>query len=507
MAKKAQFDYDLIVIGSGAAGSTAALGAAKSGKKVALCEAGAFGGESPNWGDIPTKALLHAALLYDEAKRGTRFGLRASTLGYNYPAMLQWRDTVTKRTGAADNRRYYEKAGVDTYTGLAHFLSPNEISVNRTHLTAKNFLIATGSHFAPPDVYGIETIQYKTPRTLLDSLRPPRSLFIVGSDSESLEYAQLMATLGTKVYLSEKSARLLPEADSEVGELMERYLSDTKSISCLTQTQVIGVEKKGLGVRVTYTRGETSRSVQVDDILFMTNRLPSTDLGLENALVDYNPAGIKVNEFLQTSAKHIFAAGDVLGGVILGLQAQGLPAFEAAGGEVVAEALKVVRPALRKARFSGEVRVALQDEPLAPIRAQRVELDVLDMAQALELLGLRYVGSRPAPCRVAWDKPVAKAVVGGRGIHTPSGVALPHETFPMKRLFKRCLSILCGTVILSSGAMAAEPASCQTVRMGVVNWTDVIANATKATGGADTTRTPDPERGYDDVGFRLVREL
>lgn len=314
MAKKTQFDYDLIVIGSGAAGSTAALGAARAGKKVALCEASVFGGESPNWGDMPTKALLHAALLYDEAKRGSRFGLRTSTVGYNYPAMLQWRDTVTKRTGAADNRRYYEKAGVDTYVGLAHFLSPHEISVNRTHLTAKNFLVASGSHFAPPDVYGIETIQYKTPRTLLDSIRPPRSLFIVGSDSEALEYTQLMATLGTKVYLAEKSARLLPEADSEVGELMERYLHETKGVSVLTQTQVIGVEKKGLGVRITYSRGEVTRSVQVDEVMFMTNRLPSTDLGLENAQVDYTPAGIKVNEFLQTSAKHIYAAGDVLGG-------------------------------------------------------------------------------------------------------------------------------------------------------------------------------------------------
>lgn len=314
MGKKSQFDYDLIVIGSGAAGSTAALGVAKAGKKVALCEAGAFGGESPNWGDMPTKALLHAALLYDEAKRGARFGLRSTTLGYNYPAMLQWRDTVTKRTGVADNRRYYEKAGIDTFTGVAHFLSPHEISINRTHITAKNFLIASGSHFAPPDVYGIETIQYKTPRTLLEAIRPPRSLMIIGSDGTALEYAQLMATLGTKVYLVEKSSRLMPDADSEVGELLERYLHETKGISCLTQTQLVSVEKKGLGVRVTYSRGTTTKSVQVDEILFMTNRMPTTDIGLENAVVDYTPAGIKVNEYLQTSAKHIYAAGDVLGG-------------------------------------------------------------------------------------------------------------------------------------------------------------------------------------------------
>lgn len=313
MAKKAAFDYDLIVIGSGAAGSTAALSVAKQGKKVAVCEAGAFGGESPNWGDMPTKALLHAASVYDEARRGGRFGIRSTTLSYNYPAMLQWRDTVTKRTGAADNRRYYEKQDIDTFTGLVHFLSPHEISVNRTHLTAKNFLIATGSHFAPPDVYGIETIQYKTPRTLLESNRLPRSLFIVGSDGDALEYAQLMATLGTKVYVAEKSSRFMPEADSEVGELLERYLRDSKDINCLVQSQVTAVEKRGLSIRVSYTRGTTTRTVQVDDILFMSSRSPNTDLGLENASVDYTPAGIVANDFLQTSAKHIYAAGDVLG--------------------------------------------------------------------------------------------------------------------------------------------------------------------------------------------------
>lgn len=314
MARNASFDYDLIVIGSGAAGSSTALAVAKQGKKVALCEAAAFGGESPNWGDVPTKALMHAATLYDEAKRGARFGLRSSTLGYNYPSMLEWRNTATRRTGAADNRRYYERAGIDTYTGVAHFLSPHEISVNRTHLTARHFLIATGSHFAPPDVYGIETITYRTPRNLLEGNRLPRSLFIVGSDGDALEYAQLMATLGTKVYIAEKSARLMPEADSEVGELFEQYLHANKGVSCLTQTQLVSVEKKGLGVRVSYTRGTTTRAVQVDEVLFMTNRLPSTDLGLENASVAYTPAGIDVNEGLQTSAKHIYAAGDVLGG-------------------------------------------------------------------------------------------------------------------------------------------------------------------------------------------------
>lgn len=310
---KPSFDYDLIVIGSGAAGSTAALAVAKQKKKVALIEAGTFGGESTNWGDVPTKALLHAANLYDEALLGTRFGIRSSMLSYNFPSLMSWKEKAIRRTGAADNRRYYDATGIDTYAGLAHFLSPHEVSVNRKHLTAANFLIATGSHFDVPEIYGIETVKYHTPKTILNRSRVPRSLFVVGSDSAAIEYAQLFAIFGTKVYIAERSARLMPEEDSEVGDLLEKYLHSSKGISCLTQTQVVGVEKKGLGMRVSYTRGNASKSVQVDEILFTGGRSASTDLGLENAHVEYTPAGIEVDEHMRTSAKHIYAAGSVLG--------------------------------------------------------------------------------------------------------------------------------------------------------------------------------------------------
>jgi mercuric reductase len=312
VAQSGQFDYDLIVIGSGAAGSTAALIATKQKKRVALLEAGTFGGESPNWGDVPTKAMLHAANLYEEARLGNRFGIRSSMLGYNYPSILQWKDKVISRTGAADNRQYYEKNGIATFHGVAHFMSPHEISISRKHLTARNFLIATGSHFATPDIYGIDSITYQTPKTILSLPKVPHSIFIVGSSSEAVEYAQLFAILGSKVYIAERSMRLMPEEDAEVGELIEKHLHSTKDISCLTQTQVASVEKRGLGVRVSYARGNAMRSVQVDEILFANNRVASTDLGLENALVNYTAAGITVNDNLQTSSQHIYAAGGAI---------------------------------------------------------------------------------------------------------------------------------------------------------------------------------------------------
>ncbi len=313
MAKKHNFDYDLIVIGSGAGGSAAATIAAREGKKVAIIEADTFGGDSPNFSDVPTKALLHAAQLYDEARHGARFGLRSNTLGYNYPSLRTWKDLAVKRTGAAGNRKFYESQGIDTIAGQAHFLSPHEVSVNRKHITAAHFLVATGSHWVAPDIPGIENVDYLTPRTVLESIRPPKSIYIIGAGTVGTEIAQLLAIFGTKVFLAEIAARILPKEEEEVGELMERLLRETKGVTSLTGTRTVAIVKDGLGYRVTFLRGGSEKSIKVDEVLVATGRTPMLDLGLENASVNYDPTGITVNEHLGTSAHHIYAAGDVLG--------------------------------------------------------------------------------------------------------------------------------------------------------------------------------------------------
>jgi len=310
---KHSFDYDLIVIGSGAGGSAAATIAAREGKRVAIIEEDTFGGDSPNWSDIPTKALLHAARIYDEARHGNRFGLRTSTLGYNYPSIRNWKNLVVERTGAANNRRFYENHGISAYSGKAHFLTPHEITVNRRHLSAAHFLIATGSSWIAPKVQGLGEIEYFTPRTILETLRPPKSLFIIGGGQYGIEIAQLMATFGTKIYIAEQASRLLPHEDKEAGELIERILTEQKGATILTHTRVLSVEKEGLGKRILINRGGVEKHIKADEILVAAGRLPNVDLGLENASVKYTPKGIEVNEHLQTSVKHIYATGDVLG--------------------------------------------------------------------------------------------------------------------------------------------------------------------------------------------------
>jgi pyruvate/2-oxoglutarate dehydrogenase complex dihydrolipoamide dehydrogenase (E3) component len=122
-----------------------------------------------------------------------------------------------------------------------------------------------------------------------------------------------MAIFGTKVYIIEQAGRLLPHHDSEIGVLIERILSEQKGVTTLTHSRVVSVEKDGLSKRVIISRAGTEKSIKVDEILVAAGRAPNVDLGLENAGVKYTAKGIKVNNYLQTNIKQIFAAGEVLG--------------------------------------------------------------------------------------------------------------------------------------------------------------------------------------------------
>ncbi len=312
--KKRKFEFDLIVLGTGAGGSAAANIAAKNGLKVAVVENDLFGGESPNYGEIPVRALSNAVKTIWQAKKSSKMGIRSGGVGLNFPTLMNWKNLVIERTGAHDNKKFYESAGITTFRGNARFVTPNEISVNQKHISASKFLIATGANFEIPNITNLENVKYLTPRTILDIQKPPKSIFIIGGGPEAVEIAQILAILGTKVYISEISARLLPREDEEVGITIENIMVENMNIFVLPQTRVVAVEKDGMGKKVIFQRGGSEKFVRVEEIMVAGNRKPNTDIGLENANVEYSDDGIIVDEHLQTSAKHIFAAGAVLGG-------------------------------------------------------------------------------------------------------------------------------------------------------------------------------------------------
>lgn len=315
MAKQ-KYDFDLIVIGSGAGGSVAAHIAARAGKRVAIVEGESFGGESSNYGCVPTKALLHAANIYDAAKHGGDYGIRSAAIGYNYPSIKAWKDLAVKRTGADNGKRYHESDGITVLEGFAHFINDHEITLNRRHYSSHNFLIATGAQWRIPNIDGISKTGYLTAKTAIDVIRPPKSLFIVGAGIIGCEFAELFSIFGTKVYLADIAPRILTKEDSEVSEVIEDIFTHKRGMQILTSSKVLRVTNEGLMKRVTFQRGGHEQSVKVDEIMVACGKEPSVDIGLENAGVAYSSRGIEVNEYMQTSASHIYAAGDVIGSLM-----------------------------------------------------------------------------------------------------------------------------------------------------------------------------------------------
>lgn len=312
MARK-RYDFDLIIIGSGAGGSIAAGIATREGKRVALIEDDTFGGECPNWGCVPTKALLESARIYHRARTAGEFGIRGTAVGFNYPSIKAWKDTAVRRTGASKTKAFYEKAGATVIHGRAHFIDAQTISVNRRHISSEYFLIASGSHVAVPNVPGLKENGYLTMREAVDLKVPPKQLLVIGGGAVGCEFAQVFATFGSHVTIADISPRLLPREDEEVSGVIEDVFTDDFGTSLLPSSRIIKVEKQGLRKRVTYQRGGHNHTLVVDEILVASGKLANTDFGLENAGVEYSPRAIKTNAHMQTTNPHIYAVGDCAG--------------------------------------------------------------------------------------------------------------------------------------------------------------------------------------------------
>lgn len=311
--RRKKYDFDLIILGSGGAGSVAAYVSLRAGKKVAVVEPEEMGGECPNWGCVPTKALLHAAEVYDAAVNGDVFGIKGSNLKYDYPSIKAWRDLAVHRTGTWEGKKVFEANGIDVISGTARFTSPHEVAVGQRTFTAQKFLIATGTKNFIPPIDGLKDAGYITFKEATNFTRPPKSIFIVGAGPIGCEFAEFFSIFGTKVVLSDITPRLMMKEDIEVGELARKHFEKDRGVKILLDTQVAHVSKHGRSKKVHFKHGGRSLSVEVDEVMIAAGKRPNVDIGLENAGVKYSPRAVDVNRYMQTSAPHIFAAGDVAG--------------------------------------------------------------------------------------------------------------------------------------------------------------------------------------------------
>ncbi len=299
--------YDLVIVGSGSAGLTAARFAAQLGVRVALVEKNRVGGDCTWTGCVPSKALLKVAKVVHEVRSAAQYGIYTSRPTVD---MRQVREYVRRAIAAIYQHEAPEQLaqqGIDVVFGAARFLDAHTIQAGERTLSARKSIIATGAHPHIPGIPGLGDTPFLTYMQIFDNDELPERLIVIGAGPIGAEMAQAYQRLGSQVTLVD--AGLLPRDEPEVAEVVGRVFARE------------GIEfVQGLVTTVRESKDEIVVNVQDqgyrgDMLLMAVGRAPAVGgLELEKAGVGYSSKGIEVDDRLRTNVKHIFAAGDCLGG-------------------------------------------------------------------------------------------------------------------------------------------------------------------------------------------------
>ena len=309
--------FDLIVIGGGPAGYSAAMTASKLGLSTLLAEGGNnLGGTCLNRGCIPTKALLHSSGLVRQFKSASEFGVDASA-SINEDKFFSYRDeTVNALVSGLELS--VKASGVEVVKGMASLVSFEgivEVEVGGTVYKAKDVLIATGTKPALPPIEGIDSDVVITSNDVLEGKELPESLIIVGGGVIGCEFASLYTDLGRKVTIIEALPRILASIDKDLARNLQMILKN-RGAEIFSGAMVNKIVKNGSGAEVTFTAGGSEQTVCADKVLIATGRRTVIPEGLSEKL-EINNGRIATDENGRTSMEHIYAAGDVANGIQL----------------------------------------------------------------------------------------------------------------------------------------------------------------------------------------------
>ena len=286
---------DLCVIGAGSGGLSIAAGAVQMGASVILIEQSRMGGECLNTGCVPSKALLAAAA------RGDDFAAA-------YDHMRQ----VIAAIEPHDSAERFRGLGAHVVFGKAQFVARRFLEVGDTSVTARRFIVATGSAPVIPSIPGLDSVPYFTNETLFDSAPEPRHLLVLGGGPVGVEMAQAYRRLGAEVTLVE-GKRLLRRDDPELVAIVRAQLIED-GVTIHEETPVTAVQADDAGVALTCGSGDASVRLSGSHLLVAAGRRPKIDgLGLEDAGVALNDGVPLIDARLRTTNKRIFAIGDVVG--------------------------------------------------------------------------------------------------------------------------------------------------------------------------------------------------
>jgi mercuric reductase len=304
--------YDLAIIGSGGAAFAAAIAARDAGAAVVMAERGTLGGTCVNIGCVPSKTLLRAGEVYHLAAHHPFAGVATSAGAVDMAALVGQKDELVADLRQHKYADLIEEYGWDLVRGEAAFADAHTLQAGGRRIAASAFLVATGARPAVPDIPGLRGAGYLTSTTALALDHVPESIAVIGSGYIALELGQLLARLGARVTLMQRSPDLLKAYDPEVGQAMAGALRE-EGIELLTGVSYRRVEGGSGGRRVLIEVDGKERVVEAEAVLVAAGRHPNTEtLHLERAGVRVGARGeVIVDAELRTHVAHILAAGDV----------------------------------------------------------------------------------------------------------------------------------------------------------------------------------------------------
>lgn len=300
---------DICVIGAGSAGLSVAAGAARLGRKVVLIERGRMGGDCLNYGCVPSKALIAAASRAAEIRGVPALGIGSGRAVVDFAAVMAHVRGVIDEIAPHDSVERFEGLGVTVLQAAARFTGPATILAGETEISARRFVIATGSSPRIPPIPGLDSVPYLTNETVFDLRVLPERLLIVGGGPVGVELGQAFARLGAAVAIVEAGSILAgedPEAASVVRENLSR-----DGVELYENAPARAVQSREGGIALILD----DAVLRGTHLLIAAGRAPNTEgLGLDAAGVRAGPDGIETDKSLRTSNRRIYAAGDAAGG-------------------------------------------------------------------------------------------------------------------------------------------------------------------------------------------------
>jgi pyruvate/2-oxoglutarate dehydrogenase complex dihydrolipoamide dehydrogenase (E3) component len=312
----AQYDFDIGILGGGSAGLTVASGAAQFGAKALLIEKEQeLGGDCLHFGCVPSKTLIRTAHICHLMKNAQKYGLpRIDPNPVDFQPIADRIQSVINTIQKHDSKERFCKLGARVESGNARFIDEHAVRLNGEIYSAKNWVIATGSSPFVPRIEGIDSTPYLTNRELFSLKTLPKSMITIGGGPIAIEMAQAFSRLGTKVTVVERANQILGAEDRDVAEhLMGILISEgiTFHLASLPlSTKDLGDEKE---VVIKNAKGKTI-SLKAETLLVAVGRRANlTDLGLEDLSLERDNKGLKIDDKLRTSHRHIYVAGDATG--------------------------------------------------------------------------------------------------------------------------------------------------------------------------------------------------